>query len=157
MAGSNVLTNDAPTTTAQYRRAVARIIRDLQAMHGLTDLEFAERVGCSIGTVRNARNEESDLGAVWLARIEQRFGAGSIDPYLNLAGARSVPLRTSDSDALPSATAAIHRIALARSPESPGGEAITHCELLEMEPVIVDAIRALTALKLRCNEIRSAA
>lgn len=157
MASASVLANCAPVTTSAYRRAVAEIIRGLQLQHGLTDLDFAERIGCSIGTVRNARNEESDLGAIFLTRIEAAFGTGSIDPYLRLAGSRSAPLQPDEhADALPTTTAAIHKLALARSPGGPGGEVITHSELLEMEAEIDAAIKALTTLKCRAEKVRAA-
>jgi hypothetical protein len=146
----------APVTTSEYRRAVAKIIRDLQSEHKLTDLEFAEKIGCSLGTVRNSRNEESDLGGVYLARIEAVFGPGSIDPYLRLGGSRSVPLDARDCDPLPSTSAAVHVLAVAKSPESDGGERITHRELLAMEPDIDAAIRVLSALKVRCDVARAA-
>lgn len=157
MATSNVLTNCGPVTTTEYRRAVAEIIRGLQLAHSLTDVDFAEKIGCSVGTIRNARNEESDLGAVFLTRIEKAFGTGSIDPYLRLAGSRSAPIDPDETaDAMPKTTAAIHHLAVARSPDSPGGEAITHQELLEMEPVIDAAIKALTHLKCRAEKVRAA-
>lgn len=151
------MSSSAPITTSDYRRAVGRIIRDLQAEHRLSDLDFAEKIGSCIGTVRKARNEESDLGAVFLGRIEAQFGVGSIDPYLMLAGARSSPIEADpNADALPSTAAAVHRLAVARSPGSPGGERITHQELLEIEPDIDAAIRALTALKVACGKVRAA-
>lgn len=157
MPQRSVMTNSEHLTTSRYRNAVAEIIRTLQLSHDLTDLEFAERIGCSIGTVRNARNEESDLGAIWLAKIEATFGTGSIDPYLRLSGSRSAPIEPDEAaDALPTTTAAIHKLALARSPDSPGGETITHCELLGMEGAIDAAIKALTALKCRCEKVRAA-
>lgn len=151
------MNSSAAITTSDYRRAVGEIIRNLQAEHGLSDLAFSERVGCSLGTVRNARNEESDLGAIWLSRIEKAFGAGSIDPYHALAGTRAVPIEADPAlDALPSTTAAIHSLAVARSPTSPGGETITHNELLGMEREIDGAIKALCALKARCESVRAA-
>jgi len=152
-----VLANNEPVTTGSYRRAVAEIIRGLQLAHHLTDLDFAEKVGCSIGTVRNARNEESDLGAIWLTRIEATFGTGSIDPWLRLGGSRCAPIESDpNADAMPTTTAAIHKLAVARSPGSPGGEVITHSELLEMEGAIDAAIKALTALKCRAEKARAA-
>lgn len=157
MSGANILANNAAVTTSKYRGAVAEIIRGLQLAHGLTDLDFADRIGCSINTVRNARNEDSDLGALFLTRIEAAFGTGSIDPYLRLAGSRSAPIEPDETaDALPSTTAAIHHLAVARSPHSPGGEIITHTELLEMEHLIDAAIKALTALKVRAEKARAA-
>jgi transcriptional regulator with XRE-family HTH domain len=155
---SRVLANCSVATTTQYRRAVAEIVRGLQSAHHLTDLDFAEKIGCSIGTVRNARNEESDLGAIYLTRIEATFGTGSIDPYLRLAGSRCAPIEPDESaDALPSTTAAIHKLAVARSPGSPGGETITHTELLEMAPEIESAIKALTNLQCLANKFKGAA
>lgn len=157
MNARNVLQSNGLVTSKDCRRAVARIVRDLQAQHELTDCDFAEAIGCSVGTVRNARNEETDLCNLWLTRIEQKFGHGSIDPYLALAGSRSVAITADPSlDALPSTTAAIHRIAVARSPNSPGGERITHSELLGMEKEIDAAIKALCALKARCDDVRAA-
>lgn len=145
------------STTKEYREAVAKIIRDVQAAHGLSDVDFAEIVGCSLGTVRNARNEQSDLCTLFLTRIERHFGAGSIDPVLALGGSRAVPIDAGEEcDALPSTAAAVHRIAVARSPSSPGGERITHQELLDIEPEIDAAIRALSALKVRCSQVRAA-
>jgi transcriptional regulator with XRE-family HTH domain len=152
-----VLANCAPVTTSEYRNAVAEIIRAQQLLHDLTDLDFAEKIGCSINTIRNARNEESDLGAIYLSRIERVFGTGSIDPYLRLAGSRCAPIEADESaDALPTTTAAIHKLALARSPASEGGERITHSELLGMEQDIDAAIKALTALKCRAEKARAA-
>lgn len=145
------------STTREYRSAVAKIIRDIQACQGLTDADFAEEIGCSVGTVRNARNEESDLCTLFLTRIEKHFGAGSIDPVLALGGSRAVPLEADpNADALPSTAAAVHRLAVARSPNSPGGERITHAELLSLEPELDAAIKALTGLKVRCSQVRAA-
>ncbi len=57
-----------------YREAVATIVRRIQKAHGLSDSQLAERIGCSAGTVKNARNEASNLDAVTLA-ISSRFSA----------------------------------------------------------------------------------
>lgn len=158
MGELNVLANSEPVTTKACRRAVAQIIRDLQLTHRLTDCDFAEKIGCSVGTVRNARNEETDLSSIWLTRIEQRFGAGSIDPYLALAGSRSVPIdATAASDPLPAMTAAVHRLAVARSPNSPGGARETHGELLDMLPDLKTLQQAVSALVCRIEKMRAAA
>ena len=82
------MSRNGSITTAEYRKAVGEIIRSLQAQHGLSDLDFAEKIGCCKGTVRGARNEESELGGVYLGRIEAAFGVGSIDPYLKQFGMR---------------------------------------------------------------------
>jgi hypothetical protein len=154
MATRSVLTKNATVTTAQCRHAVARIIRDIQSQHHLTDLDFAETVGCSVGTVRNARNEESDLGSIWINRIAAAFGPASIDPYVMLAGARCVPLEASeDTEALPSLSASVHQLCVATSAKSEGGTTLTHRELLTMLPELRAAQSALSALIVRAEKI----
>jgi len=157
MLQRNVMPRDGGVTTKNYRNAVAEIIRKIQLTSDLTDLDLAERIGCSVGTIRNARNEQADLGAIWLAKIEAEFGPGSIDPYLRLGGSRSVPIDPDENaDALPATTAAVHYLASAMSPNSPGGSTITHQELLSLEPYLDAAIKALSALKCRAEKVRAA-
>ena len=153
----NVLRVNSAAEQASYREAVAEILRRVQSEHSLTLLEIADRIDVSLGTVSNAANKKNDLNPIYLNRLGQVFGPHTLDPYAALSHARMVPLDADPAlDALPPMTAAIHRIAVARSPQSPGGEAITHGELLDMEPVIDDAIRALTALKVRAGKLRAA-
>jgi hypothetical protein len=88
---SNVLQRNSRPTKKSYRAAIKRIILDLQAQHGLNDEELSERVGCSAGTVANARKEQNNLDGVTLASIEYEFGPGAIDPFLALGMSRGVP------------------------------------------------------------------
>lgn len=156
MSASNVLRVNAGEETTAYREAVAEILRRVQCDHGVTLLEIAERIDVSLGTISNAANKKTDLCAPYLNRLGRAFGPNTLDPYAALSGGRMIPLEADDSaDALPSTTAAIHKLALARSPNSPGGDRITHGELLDMEGDIDGAIKALTNLKLRCSLIRS--
>lgn len=150
---NNVLLPIALPTQKSLREAVANIIRHVQAAQRLTDEEFADAVGCSVGTVRNARNATSDLGAVTIARIGAKFGQECLDPYSALWGARNVPLEVEEGDALPSMSAAVHRLAVAQSPDSPGGNKTTHCELLAMLPDLREAQRAINALIVRAERI----
>lgn len=150
---NNVLLPMAMPTQKSLRAAVAKIIRSVQADHDLTDEELADEVGISVGTVRNARNEVTDLNAASIARIGARWGAERLDPYAALYGARNVPLTTSDEDALPSMTAAVHRLAVAQSTASPGGKSITHCELAEMIPDLRAAQAAINALIVRAERL----
>jgi hypothetical protein len=150
---NNVLLPIAFPTQKSLRAAVANIIRQVQAENKLTDDDFADAVACSVGTIRNARNEQADLNATTIARIGAKFGAEHIDPYSALWGARNVPLETQDTDALPSMSAAVHRLAVAQSPDSPGGRSTTHCELLDMLPDLREAQRAINALLVRAERI----
>jgi transcriptional regulator with XRE-family HTH domain len=156
MTAHNVLRVNSVEEQAGYREAVAEILRRIQTDHRQTLLEIAEAIDVSLGTISNAANKKTDLCATYLNRLGCRFGPGTLDPYAALSGARMVPLESDDqTDALPSTSAAIHKLAIARSSASPGGERITHGELLDMEPEIDAAIRSLTSLKVRCSLIRS--
>lgn len=158
MASRNVLTQSVTVTTSQYRAAIARIIRDLQAQHHLTDLDFAERVGCSVGTVRNARNEESDLGGIWLAKIERAFGTGSINPYLALGGSRAEPIDAQgNSDILPFIGRATVAIAEARDPNGPGGVREIFAERVGYLPHLKALQKELNALVCEIEAERAAA
>lgn len=153
MASNNVLLPIALPTQAALRDAVSKIVRRVQLEEDLTDDELARALTISVGTVRNARNKACDLNAATIAIIGAQFGAEVLDPYAALYGARNVPLDAVDADALPSVAAAVHRIAVAQSPASPGGAAITHTELLDMLPDLRAAVRGLNALICRAEQI----
>jgi transcriptional regulator with XRE-family HTH domain len=158
MSAPSVLRVNAAEERAAYRKAVARVITCIQAEHGVTHIDIAEKIGVSLGTISNAANKNTDLCHTYLDRLGKAYGCHALDPVHALYGARAVPLVADDSlDALPSTTAAIHKLALARSPNSPGGDRITHGELLDMEADIDAALKALTSLKVKCSLIRSAA
>ena len=91
--GNNVLLPIRLPTQKSLRSAVAHIIRDVQRDHSETDQCTADRLGVSIGTIRNARNESADLGAVTIARIGAVYGAAYVDPYPTGSTAR-LPLRS---------------------------------------------------------------
>jgi len=140
-------------TQKLLRQAVAKIIRRVQLEHALTDDDLADAIGCSVGTVRNARNEQADLNAATIAKIGAKFGAETLDPYAALYGARNVPLDAKEADALPSLTGAVHRLAVAQSPSSKGGAAVLHDELLDMLPELREAQKAINALICRAERI----
>lgn len=142
----------------KYREAVAEILRRIQTENSVTLLEIAETIDVSLGTISNAANKKADLCGTFLNRLACKFGPHILDPYTALSGGRVVPLDADENcDPLPSTTAAIHKLALARSSASEGGERITHRELLDMEGEIDAAMKALTSLKVKCGLIRSAA
>lgn len=147
MRDRNVLRLNAVEEQTRYRRAVAEIISNVQRDFGLTDIEFAEEIDVSSGTIANARNKRVDLNALYLKRIGQQFGVSYLDPYAKLSGGRYVPLEPARSaDVLPMMTMATHRIASARSPESEGGTVETLREQLGMLPDLRRLYRELGAL-----------
>lgn len=150
---NSVVTLLALPTQKALRTAVAKIIRRVQLDAHLTDEELADELCISIGTVRNARNEQTDLNATTIARIGAKFGAEVLDPYAALYGARNVPIEVEEVDALPSLTGAVHRLAVAQTPSSPGGTKLHHTELLDMLPDLRAAQAAINALLVRAERM----
>ena len=142
---SNVLLPLRLPTQKSLRSAVAHIIRDVQRDHGETDQDTADRLGVSIGTVRNARNESADLNAVTIARIGAVYGAGYVDPYHRLYGSIAAPLQASGADPLPDMARAVAMICEMRSPDSDGGVIETPKERLDALPELKRARSALDA------------
>lgn len=156
-ARSNVLLFDALPTRNKLREAVAKIIRAIQHSASETDETTADKIGVSVGTIRNARNAQTDLNAVTIARIGAIYGEHVLDPYTALYGARNVPIEAADDVALHSVTGAVHRLALAKDQASEGGTAITHHELAEMLPELKEAQRLITSLIVRADKLGLAA
>lgn len=71
-------------TRRLYRDAVKRIVLDVQARKGLSDLELADLIGCHKETIENARNEETSLDVLTLLNIAYAFGEEAIQPVRNL-------------------------------------------------------------------------
>jgi transcriptional regulator with XRE-family HTH domain len=67
-----------------YRAAVKKVILDLQASRGMSDLELADLIGCHKDTIENAREEVGDLTALILFNIAYAFGEAAIDPVRQL-------------------------------------------------------------------------
>lgn len=142
---NNVLGRQQRPTTKSYQAAIKKIVLAVQKEHGLNDPELAERLGCSKGTVENARNERGCLNGVTLANVEFEFGTAAIDPFLELGGSRAMPLDgvTASMDAPVALSAALHLIIKMTAPNSPGGRAIVAAEV---EPHLAELIDARTAL-----------
>jgi hypothetical protein len=157
----NVLRVNSVEEQTRYRNAVAQILIDIQREHSrpgapMTLHEIAETIDVSLGTISNAANKKNDLSVTYLARLGECFGPEMLNPYAALSGGRMVPLQPSNVDALPSLTASVHSIALARSPDSDGGERLTHRELLKMMPDLKAAQAAITNLILQAEGVRAA-
>lgn len=149
----NVLRVNPIEETTRYRNAVCQILLNVQREKDVTLADIAETIGVSLGTISNAANKKADLSPTFLTRLGESFGTAMLDPWAALSGGRIVPLEPSELDALPSLTASIHRIAVARSPDSDGGERTTHRELLAMLPDLKAAQAAITNLILQAERL----
>lgn len=147
MNARNVLHVNAAQEQAAYREAVAEILRRVQSEHGRTLLEIAEAIDVSLGTISNAANKKTDLCATYLNRLGKAFGPGTLDPYAALSGGRCVPLEVSiQRDVLPFVAKVNHKIAVARSPDSPGGVREVHTEKADYLPDLRALRKELDAL-----------
>lgn len=149
MQPANVLARRSRPTTKSYRSAVKQIIMGVQAQHGLHDGELAERLGCSAGTIKNARTEATNLDGVTLANVEYEFGPAALDPFLALGGSRAVPKDCSDEDAQDATfrlSEALHLLIAAQSPSSEGGIKITNAEIAAVLPQLRQARQTLDML-----------
>lgn len=80
------------------RDALAEGLARVQGSH--TDLEAADMLGWSIGTVRNVRNRTNSLSVKLLSDGLHNGGGAFIGPFLQLHGRRDVPLDSAcDTDA----------------------------------------------------------
>lgn len=157
---TKVLARRSRPTTKSYRAAVKAIVLGIQADHDLNDPELAERLGCSSGTIKNARTEATNLDGVTLANIEYEFGPSALDPFLALGGSRAMPADVSDDNSL-SATIelseVLHLLIAAQHPSSDGGVEVTPAELAAIMTQLRDARQALDVLIQRARFVEKAA
>src|SRR5688572_22759031 len=93
----NVLRVNSVAEQSDYMRAVAEILRHVQADHGLTLLEIADKIDVSLGTISNAANKKSVLNPLYLSRLAQLFGPHTLDPFVRLSGGRVVPIEADEA------------------------------------------------------------
>lgn len=140
MTATNVLLPFALPDTKSLRRAAANIVRDIQREHEETDQQTADRLGVSVGTIRNIRNEACDISSLTIARVGAAYGQDAVAPYEALyahgGGECSEPMGLL-ADAM---------AVLARA-KGPKGE-------FDALPVVKDAIEGLTAWALAVERKR---
>ncbi|MFX8327764.1 hypothetical protein ABTL71_19070, partial [Acinetobacter baumannii] len=78
MPHRNVMLPLVMPTQSALRSAVANIVKDLQLRCDESDVEMAEKLGVSAGTIANARNKKSDLSALTIAKIGAVYGTDAI-------------------------------------------------------------------------------
>ena len=111
---TNVLFKSLPTRK-ELRAAVATIVRSIQLKNDLSDEEMGRSIGVSASTIRNARNEDADLGALAILSIGWVFGEEAVQPYADLMGAQLMPRHASSVDPVPALGTCIASLAVARS------------------------------------------
>lgn len=157
---TKVLSRRSRPTTKSYRAAVKQIVLGIQADQDLNDPELAERLGCSAGTIKNARTEATNLDGVTLANIEYEFGPSALDPFLALGGSRAMPADVSQDNSM-SATVelseVLHMLIAAQHPSSDGGVEVTAAELAAILPHLRDARQALDVLIERARVLEAVA
>lgn len=89
MTSPSVSRRKGRPTKSSYQSAVKKIIETVGA--GLTDVELAEKLGCSDTTISNARNKKGSLCAVTLANIGYEFGHDAILPFAELFDCIVIP------------------------------------------------------------------
>lgn len=142
----------SPTDT-EARNLISAAMLRFSADRGID--VAARDLSCNEKTVRRARDKDTLLSAetvIGLFWNDRRFR----ETLLSTVGERPVPVEAKcDTDALPSVSGAVHHLAVAQSPDSPGGARITDGECLEIEGGLDRAMEALGALKARCHAIRA--
>lgn len=140
---STVLLPMGLPTQKSLREAVGQIIRDVQRDCKETDQCTADKLGVSIGTVRNARNEAADLNALTIARIGAVYGPHYVDPYNALYGATAQLRQPGETDPLADMARAVATICDMRRADSHGGAIETPKERLDALPALKAARAAL--------------
>ena len=153
--GNKVLPKNRRLTQSLAKSLISQAVAGTQHKHSLTDQDMADILGCSAGTVQNARNQSGQMQVHTLFEILS-VNETALDSFLNHYGRRSVPIEAKcDTDAMMTTSGAVHSLAVVQSPQSEGGTVVTDRECLQIEPEIDAAIEALSSLKQRCHDIRA--
>ena len=98
MNARNVFARNRPPTENTLRDAFADGLSRVQGK--MTDLDAADALGWSIGTVRNVRNRTHSISAKVISDALHHAGPAFIAPMLAMHGLRPVPTdATCDTDA----------------------------------------------------------
>lgn len=98
---NNVLQRNVTLTQSSMLAAVSSIIVGAQADTGDTDQDMADKLGCSVGTVANARNRKAAMNMLTVMKIGEIYGLDRLAPLMHLIGGKLAPeaaVCTSDRD-----------------------------------------------------------
>lgn len=140
-------------TETFYRDRVSDVVLGFQRTHGLKPRDLADLAGCSYETMCHARDGEHSLSGRTLLNL-LTISETCLEGFLHYFDRRSVPMTAKcDTDVLVTATAAVHKLAVAASHSIP----ISDQECLDLESALDAAIDGLCGLKSRCLNIRKGA
>lgn len=150
---NNVLPRSVTLTQSSMLGAISSIIAGIQADTDESDQDMADRLGCSSGTIGNARNRKAALGMLTVMKIGEVYGLHRLAPLMHLIGGKVAPeaaVCTSDHD-LPIG-AARGQMFLARALSD---QVISDTELAEGAADIEAAGQTFDALRYRLNNLRA--
>jgi len=150
----NVLRVNTVEEQTGYRKAVSKILLNIQRDYDVTLQEIAESIDVSLGTISNAANMKTDLSPTFLNRMGRAYGAEYLSPYAALSGGRVVSInKDAGADILPLVAKVNLSIANMRCPTSPGGALETPKEQLDSLPELIKLQSKLEAKIAEIQEI----
>lgn len=152
-SSNKVLPRSVTLTQSSMLSAVSSIIAGIQAETQQTDQDMADSLGCSAGTVANARNRKAAMGMFTVMKIGEVYGLDRLAPLMHLIGGKVAPeaaVCTSDHD-LPIG-AARGQMFLARALAD---QVISDAELADGAADIEAAGQTFDALRYRLNSLRA--
>lgn len=143
---NRVLPTVPPLTQSSMREAIAGIIRSIQQADRETDQDTADRLGCSAGTVANARNCNADLNMLTLLKIGSVYGVHHLNPLAHLAGGKMATAEAvcSSDREMPMHVAEAQLFmarALSNDDEIDDSEVIDGADAIEAAGQVFDALR----------------
>jgi hypothetical protein len=133
--------------------AVSSIIVGIQAESNDTDQDMADKLGCSAGTIANARNRKAAMNMLTVMKLGEVYGLSRLAPLMHIIGGKIAPeqaICTSDHD-LPIG-AARGQMFLARALAD---QHISDTEVAEGAEDIEAAGQTFDALRYRLNNLRA--
>lgn len=150
---NNVLPRPVDLTQTSMLAAVSSIITGIQADTGETDQDVADKLGCSQGTVANARNRKAAMGMLTVLKIGKVYDLARLAPVAHLIGGKLAPelaICTSDHDLPIGAARGQMFLASALADQS-----ISDKELADGADDIEAAGQVFDALRYRLNVLRA--
>ena len=158
MTSHNVLTNPLPISENSCRDAFAVGLHAVQGSR--TDLDTADALGWSVGTVRNVRNRTHSISAKCLTDAANRTHGAFIAPWLAMLGLTAQQVEAAHPEALDVASQLAECSAIllsAMSPTSPGGHALTADEMHAVANAARKLLPTLTAIVAKADGLQVAA
>ena len=158
MNSRNVLTKSLPPSENRCRDAFAVGLHAVQGSR--TDLDTADALGWSVGTIRNVRNRTHSISAKCLTDAAYRTDGAFLAPWLAMLGLNAQAIEHAHPEALDVASQLAECSAVllaAMSPTSPGGHTLTQDELHAVANAARKLLPTLTAIVAKADGLKVAA